>query len=117
MKEVEEEFFFDGEKKVNYFDAAGLPDSPRYQTNAEGAVTYVLYIVMPTREDLVRAITALTKGTRKGLAAGAKIGTLNGVAEMKDGLTLLEAWERDMLGIKPKRKKKVVDPDEAQAPI
>lgn len=116
LEEEETEYFLDGVKNVTYFDAVGLPDSPKYQPNAEGATTYTLFIVMPTREDLVRAITALTKGGRKGLAAGAKIGTLNGIAVMKDGLTLLEAWERDMLGLEPKGKVEV-DPDEAQAPI
>lgn len=112
----EEEFLFEGVKNTTYFDAALLPDSPSYQTSADGAVTYTLYLVFPDRDSLVRAITALTKRARKGLAAGAKIGTLNGVAIMKDGFTLLEAWERDMLGIKPKERI-VEDPDEAQAPI
>lgn len=111
----EEEYFLDGVKNTTYFDAASLPDAPRYQPNADGATTYTLYIVFPSREEIIRAITALTKRGRKGLAAGAKIGTLNGIAVMKDGLTLLEAWERDMLGVQPKRDE--VDPDEAQAPI
>ena len=116
LVEAEEEYFLDGVKNTTYFDAAMLPDSPSYQTSAHGATTYTLFVVFPEREDLVRAITALTKRGRKGLAAGAKIGTLNGIAVMKDGLTLLEAWERDMLGLEPKEKAEV-DPDEAQAPI
>lgn len=115
LVEAEEEYFLDGVKNVTYFDAALLPDGPKYQPNAEGATTYTLFVVFPSREELVRAITALTKRGRKGLAAGAKIGTLNGIAVMKDGLSLLEAWERDMLGIEPVREE--VDPDEAQAPI
>lgn len=115
LEAEEEEYFLDGVKNTTYFDAALLPDSPGYQPNASGATTYTLFIVFPTREDLIRAITALTKRGRKGLAAGAKIGTLNGIATMKDGLTLLEAWERDMLGMEPKREE--IDPDEAQAPI
>jgi len=114
--EKEEEYFLEGKKVSSYFDSTSLPDGPNYQENAEGSVTYTLYIVFPSREEMIRAITALTKRGRKGLAAGARIGTLNGIAEMKDGLTLLEAWERDMLGVEPK-KKNVIDPDEAQAPI
>jgi hypothetical protein len=117
LQEAEEEYFLDGVKNVTYFDAATLPDSPRYQANANGATTYTLFIVFPSREEMIRAITALTKRGRKGLAAGAKIGTLNGIAVMKDGLTLLEAWERDMLGLEPSRKDDEVDPDEARAPI
>ena len=115
LKPEEEEFFFDGEKKVTYFDAASLPDSPHYQPNAEGATTYVLYVIFPSREDLVRAITALTNGQRKGLAAGAKIGSLNGIADTKEGITFLEMWEEAILGRKPKHEK--IDTDEAQAPI
>lgn len=115
MAETEEEYFFEGEKISTYFDAASLPDAPVRQTSAHGATTYTLYLVFPSREEMIRAITALTKRGRKGLAAGAKIGTLNGIAVMKDGLTLLESWERDMLGIEPTEKE--VDPDEAQAPI
>jgi hypothetical protein len=115
MVEEEEEYLLEGTKNTSYFDAVSLPDSPKYQANAEGATTYTLYVVFPDRDGLVRAITALTKRGRKGLAAGAKIGTLNGIAVMKDGLSLLEAWEQDMLGIAPKREE--VDPDEAQAPI
>jgi hypothetical protein len=115
IKEEETEFFLDGVKNMTYFDAAQLPDTPRYQASAEGATTYTLYLVFPTRDELIRAITALTKGKRKGLAAGAKLGTLNGVAEMPDGSTLLEMWEEALLGTK--RKEKEGDPDEAQAPI
>jgi hypothetical protein len=115
LESTEEEFFFEGVKDVTYFDAAQLPDMPRYQPSAEGATTYTLFVVFPSREEMIRAITALTRRERKGLAAGAKLGTLNGVAIMKDGLSLLEAWERDMLGVEPKKPE--VDPDEAQAPI
>jgi len=115
VTEAEEEYFLDGVKNTTYFDAALLPDGPRYQPNAEGAVTHTLYIVFPSREELIRAITALTKRGRKGLAAGARIGTLNGIAKMKSGLSLLEQWEKDMLGVEPELPE--VDPDEAQAPI
>jgi hypothetical protein len=113
--EEEEEYFFEGVKNSSYFDAAGLPDSPHYQANASGATTYTMFIVFPSREELVRAITALTSKGRKGLAAGAKIGTLNGIARTKEGITLLEMWEREILGIQPKVDE--IDPDEAQAPI
>jgi len=115
VEETEDKFFWEGEKKASYFDAANLVDSPTYQPNAQGATTYVLYVIFPDREGLVRAITALTKRARRGLAAGAKIGSLNGIAETKEGITFLEMWERDMLGIKPKEE--VIDPDEAHAPI
>lgn len=115
LAEAEEEYFLDGVKNTTYFDAASLPDSPNRSLNANGSTTYTLFIVFPSREEMIRAITALTKRGRKGLAAGAKIGTLNSIAMMKDGLTLLEAWERDMLGIEPERSD--IDPDEAQAPI
>lgn len=115
FKDAEEEYFFDGVKNVTYFDAANLPDSPARQENAHGATTYTMFVVFPSREEMLRAIWALTKKGRKGLASGAKLATLNGVAVMKDGLTLLEMWERDILGIEPEREE--VDPDEAQAPI
>lgn len=111
----EEEFFFEGKKADRYFDAASLPDAPNYQANAAGSATYTLYIVFPDQDGLVRAITALTKGNRKGLKPDAKIATLNGIAVMKNGLTLLEIWEQDILGIQQKQEE--IDPDEAQAPI
>lgn len=117
FKEEEEEFFWDGVKKESYFDAANLADTPNYQANAEGAETFILYVVFPSREELVRAILALTAKGRKGLAAGAKIGTLNGAA-VRDGMTLLEMWEKKILGMKPvKKKEPEADPDEAQAPV
>ncbi len=111
----ETEIFHEGEKISTYFDARNLPDSPAYQTNANGAETYQLIVVFPSREELVRAITVLTNRDRKGLAAGAKIGTLNGIGELRDGRTILEMWEEEIFGIKSKGKE--IDPDEAQAPI
>jgi len=112
----EEEYFFDGKKADRYFDAAALPDAPNYQANAERSATYTLYVVFPDQDGLVRAVTALTKGGRKGLKPDSKIATLNGIAVMKSGLTLLEMWEQDILGIE-QEKEKEIDPDEAQAPI
>lgn len=115
LAEAEEEYFLDGVKNTTYFDAATLPDSPNRSLNANGSTTYTLFIVFPSREEMIRAITALTRRGRKGLAAGAKIGTLNGIAIAREGMTLLELWEKYMLGIEPSTPE--VDPDEAQAPI
>jgi hypothetical protein len=117
MENVEEEYFFEGEKLTSYFDATTLPDAPKRQLNAEGNTTYTMFLVFPSKEELVRAIFALTVGTRKSLAAGAKLATVNGAAILKDGLTLLEHWEQELVGIHPKEGKEEADPDEAQAPI
>lgn len=115
--EKEEEFFWDGEKKATYFDAAQLPDTPAYQKNANNATTYLLYIIFPDYDLLVRAITALTSGKRKSLAPGSRTGSLNGVYKDADGKMFLEIWEEKMMGkVKPKRKKAETD-DEAQPPI
>lgn len=116
IKKTDDEWFWEDEKKVNYFDATELPDSPNRQMTAEGSQTYVMYVIFPTLEELTRAITAFTKGKRKSLAPGSKTASLNGIHRLENDQTLLEMWEEALAGHKLK-KKKVVNVDEAQAPI
>lgn len=118
IKKKEEDWFWDGEKNERYFDATDLPDAPARQINAKGAQTYVLYVIFPEYDDLVRAVTAFTQGRRKSLAVGSKTASLNGIhkPDPDSDLMFLELWEQALLGIKPKKKKKV-NTDEAQAPI
>lgn len=116
-----DEFFWEGQKKETYFDSAALPDAPGRQENAHGHTTYSLYVLFPDQESLLRAMEIFTLGLRKVLKANDKIAALNAVAVVpKDphGRTFLEVWEDEFkLDGKPKKKKKVVDEDEAQAPI
>jgi len=116
VEKDENEWFWEGEKKEHYFDASDLPDSPSRQMTAEGSQTYVMYVIFPTQEELTRAITAFTKGKRKSLAPGSKTASLNGVHRLENEQTMLEMWEDALAGHKLK-KKKVVNVDEAQAPI
>lgn len=114
----EEDWFWDGHKNEHYFDAMDLPDIPSRQMNAQGSQTYVLYVIFPEYEDLVRAVTAFTQGKRKSLAPGSKTASLNGIhkPDPDSDLQFIEIWEQALLGLKPKKRKKV-NTDEAQAPI
>ena len=84
--------------------------------NAKGAQTFILYVILPDYERLQRAITTLTGGRRKTIAAGSRFASVDGSFRPDGNLEFLEVWEEKLMGIKPKKKKKV-DPDEAQAPI
>jgi hypothetical protein len=115
----EEEWFKEGPSQLkNYFDAATLPDAPTYQKNAENSQTYVLHVVLPTQDELRRAIIALTGGARKALAGTSKEAIINSMAVRKeDGLTWLQYWEK-IYGIEPVLDdSNPADDDEAHAPI
>lgn len=118
IKQKEEEWFWDGQKNEHYFDAMDLPDIPARQMNAQGAQTYVMYVIFPSFDELVRAIHAFTHGKRKGLAPGSKTASINGAHKPDGGeQTFLELWEQALLPKEKPSKKKKVNTDEAQAPI
>lgn len=119
IKTPDEEFFFSGEKKETFFDSTSLPDSPGRQENAHGHTTYVMYVLFPSQEELLEALSIFTNGYRKTLKAGDKIGSLNAVARMPkdpDGRTFLEFWREEYTGKKRKKRQSDED-DEAQAPL
>lgn len=119
VKGPDEEFFFSGEKKETYFDAASLPDSPGRQNNAHGHTTYVMYVLFPSQEEMLEALSIFTNGYRKSLKAGDKIGSLNAVAKLPkdpEGRTFLEYWREEYAG-KKRKKRHHDEEDEAQAPV
>jgi len=119
---ADDDFFYEDKKPgKNFFDAVSLPDTPSRSFNAVGAEVFVLHLAFDTQEDLLRAIRALSVGTRKSLIKTSKEATFNGIALRPDGSeTWLDFWERKLAETKPiviKKKKKSKDDDEAQEPF
>lgn len=112
MATPEEQWFWEGVKNERFFDSTQLPDAPGKQTNI--VQTHAIYLLFPSREELIRGFTALTQGTRKGLAGKTKIVSINAVATIPNGeLSFLEMWEALLLGVEDEDE----GSDEAQEPI
>jgi len=109
----EEEWMWENQKNERFFDSTNLPDAPGKQDSV--TVTHAMYLLFPSRAELIRGFTALTQGARKGLAGKTKIVSINAMADVPDGsMTFLELWEMMLLGLVPEEKEQS---DEAQAPI
>ncbi len=95
LLENKEDFFKEGAPTKDYFDATELPDAPQYQTNAIGSGgVFILHLIFPKQEDMIRGIVALTKGKRKSLPKSSRLATINSMAVMPDSeKTFLEFWE------------------------
>lgn len=91
--ESEPDYFNDGTFDKRFFDAGELLDTPAYQKNASGSTTYVLYLLFPTHEDLIRAIKAFTLGERKSLSKKSRLASINAMAKNDAGSQWLETWE------------------------
>ena len=79
-----------------YFDPSQLPDAAGKQST-DKSQSYLIYVVFPTREQLMRGITALTAGERTSFTAIMKESHIDASNPGKRGVPLLEVWEDKLL--------------------
>jgi hypothetical protein len=75
-----------------YFDATKLPDVAGDQPQVRDA--YILFVMAPTKEDLIRVAKALTMGERKTFQENLKNVTIDAFSPGRRGEPLIEVWEK-----------------------
>jgi len=79
-----------------HFDASLLPDAAKAQST-DKSQAYLIYVVFPSREQLVRGIIALTGGERTSFTPSMKESHIDASNPGKRGVPLLEVWEDKLM--------------------